>query len=45
MLQPLVDQIDHNIVSSTDTGGNGRCPGFDQILGISQPYVRTMGKS
>ena len=43
--QTFIDQIDHNIVTGTDTGGNGSGSRFDQVLGVPQPYICTMGKS
>ena len=39
------DQIEHNIVSGTDRGRNGRHPAHDQILGIAQPHVGSVGQT
>ena len=44
-LHALVDQVGHDVVTGTHTGGNGGNAIPDQILGVAQPYVRTMGKS
>ena len=38
------DKVDHNIVSGTDSCGNGCLTLLDQHLGITQPYIRTMRK-
>ena len=42
---PFSNKVDHNIISRTDRGGNGRRSVLNQYLGISKPYVRTMRKS
>ena len=44
-LYPHADQIDHNIISCTDGCGNGSLSLFNKSLGITKPYVCTMGKS
>ena len=40
-----MDQIDHDIVTGTDRGGDGRLSFLDQHLGVSQPHVGSMGQS
>ena len=42
-IQPLADQVDHDIVTGTDGRGNGGFSFQDQRLGIAQPYVRSVG--
>ena len=34
VFQALIDKINHDIISGTDTSGNGCCTGFNQILRI-----------
>ena len=41
----LTDQVDHNIITGTDCRGNSSFSLFNQCLRISQPYIRTVGKS
>ena len=40
-----LDQIQHDIVTGTDGGGNRCHAAHDQILCISQPYVGTVGQA
>ena len=42
---PFVDQIDHNIISCTDSRGNLGFTFLNQCLRIAQPYIRTMGQT
>ena len=44
-IQSHMDQIGHDIITRTDTGRNRSRTIFDQSLGITQPYVRTMGQA
>ena len=37
------DQVDHDVITSADGLVNGGCLGVDQILGIAQPHVCTVG--
>ena len=41
--QPMMQQVSHNAVSGTNDLGNGTGTVADKILGISQPYIGTMG--
>ena len=44
-LHPLIDQIDHNIISGTDRCGNRCLSGFDQLLRIAQPHIGSVRQS
>ena len=44
-VKPLVDKICHNIVTGTDSRGNGSLSAPDQLLCVIQPYVRSMRKT
>ena len=41
-LNPLMDQIHHNIITSRNSIAQCRYPLTDQLLCIIQPYIRTM---
>ena len=45
LLKPLLDQIDHDIITRTDRSLDRRLSFLNECLGISQPYIRTMGKA
>ena len=44
-VHPLSDQVDHDVISGTDGSGDRTDLVHDQILGIAQPYIRSVGKS
>ena len=44
-VQTFLNQINHNTVTGTDYFRDGTGAIFNQFLGISQPYIRTMRQS
>ena len=44
-LQPLGDEVDHDVVTGTDGGLNGTFSLVDQLLGVAHPHVGAMGQS
>ena len=44
-IKSLLNQVDHDIVSTTDTCIDGSLPLLNKSLGIAKPNVRTMGKT
>ena len=45
LVQPLGNQIDHNVVTGTDGCLNGCLSLLNQGLGISQPHIRAVGQA
>ena len=45
LFQSLIDQIYHDIISTTDCCGNNRISILDQCLRISKPYIGSMRQS
>ena len=38
-------EVDHDVIPTADNGGQIRNSSLNQVLGIAQPNVRSMGKA
>ena len=45
LIKSLLDKVDHDIVTTTDTGIDGCLALLDKGLGVTEPNVGTVGKT
>ena len=45
LIESHVNKVGHDIIPTTDGGGNLRLPGLDQRLGVAEPHVRSVGQT